>query len=115
MAKYRIDFIDLIQSVNVPEQEATNVNDKYIDGRVEAWNDVIALIDSLKKLKAVYFTRKTFSGIPNMAARVKAIQNHCDQNGIRFCLLETPARFANAAKQQMWIDTIIHQTTCLNS
>lgn len=112
IAAHKIDFADLIESVNVPAGQQGNILDTYIDGLVYHWKDIIALINTLQKLKAVYFTRKTFTGIPNIKIRILAIQDHCTQQNIRFCLLETPARFANAAKQQQWIDTITNQNTC---
>lgn len=113
MSQYKVDFADLIASVDVPEGQEGNVDDVFIDGKVEAWKDIIALIDQLPKLEAVYFTRKTFANIPNIQAQITSINIHCHFNGIRFCLLPTPARFANAAKQEQWRDTIINQLTCL--
>ncbi|HRG59985.1 MAG TPA: hypothetical protein PK323_13605 [Bacteroidia bacterium] len=112
MQQYRIDFADLIHSVDVPVNQADNFDDSFIDGQVNQWSDIIALIDSLSNLRAVYFTRKTFAGITNIHAQINAIQSHCIQTDIRFCLLQTPARFANEAKQQQWIDTIINQISC---
>jgi G:T/U-mismatch repair DNA glycosylase len=113
MVKYKIDFADLIASVDVEEGQHANFLDTYIDPRVETWKNIIELITQLPKLKAVYFTRKTFGGIPNIHNKIIEIINHCQQVGIRFCLLETPARFVNADKQQQWISTIINQRTCL--
>ena len=112
MQKYRIDFADLIHAIEVPEDQVDNFDDIYIDGHVHQWKDIIALIRSLKKLRAVYFTRITFGGIPNIHNQINAIQAHCIQTNIRFCLLQTPARFASVAKQQQWIDTIINQISC---
>ena len=112
MQKYRIDFADLIHAIEVPEDQVDNFDDIYIDGHVHQWKDIIALIRSLKKLRAVYFTRITFGGIPNIHNQINAIQAHCIQTNIRFCLLQTPARFASVAKQQQWIDTIIIQISC---
>ncbi len=112
MHQYRIDFADLIHSVEVPVNQSDNFDDIYIDGQVIQWKNIIALINSLNNVSAVYFTRKTFGGIPNIHAQINAIQTHCIQRNIRFCLLETPARFANVAKQQQWIDTIINQINC---
>ena len=108
MELYKIDFADLIQSVEVPEGTQTNVDDAYIDGFATQWNAVIPLIDSLESLNAVYFTRKTFVGIPNIKERVLAIENHCLKARIRFHCLETPARFANLAKQRQWKDVIVN-------
>jgi hypothetical protein len=115
MAGQKVDFTDLIESVNVPVGQQANVLDSYIDGLVHQWKDVVTLISSLPKLKAVYFTRKTFARIPNITARIITIQNHCVQRNIRFCVLETPARYANVTKQQQWIDTIINQVTCIQA
>lgn len=113
MIQYKIDFADLIASVQVPAGQQANFLDTYLDPRVQTWKNIIALINSLPKLKAVYFTRKTFGGIPNIHGQIIAIRNHCQLNKIRFCLLETPSRYANDAKQQQWIETIVNQTTCL--
>lgn len=114
MAAHRLDFADLILSVNVPAGQQANYEDSYIDDKVVAWKNIVALLLVLQNLKAVYFTRKTFGDIPNIAAAIDVIRSHCNQNNIRFCLLETPARFANAAKQQQWIDTIINQNVCIS-
>ncbi len=108
MQQYRIDFADLIHSVDVSLNQINNFKDSYIDSRVHQWKNIIALINSLNNIKAVYFTRKTFQGISNINMQIKAIQARCVQRDIRFSLLKTPARFANAAKQQQWIDTIVN-------
>ena len=113
MAEYKIDFADIIRGLDIPDRTEANVDDDFIDGHVSEWKDVIQLVDTLPNLNAVYFTRKTFSGIPNMKTRVVAIAQHLTDKGIRFCKLETPARFYSDGKQQQWIDTIIAQTTCL--
>jgi G:T/U-mismatch repair DNA glycosylase len=113
MATYKIDFADLIDSLEVPEGEEANVDDDFIDGHVKQWKDIIDLIETLPNLKEVYFTRKTFNGIPNMKSQVNLVANHCKQRGIRICKLETPARHFSDEKQQQWIDSIVLQTTCL--
>lgn len=113
MKTYKIDFADLIQSLDVPSGEESNVDDDFIDSHVEHWKDIITLITTLPELKEVYFTRKTFNGIPNLRAQVKLIADHCAVHEIRFCKLETPARFYNPEKQQQWLDTIILRTSCL--
>ena len=106
MEQYKIDFADVIHSVNVPEDQLNNLLDTYIDEHVHEWKDIILLIGRLKKLKAVYFTRKTFTGINNISDQISAIRQQCNRNGIRFCLLETPARYFNATKQQLWTNSI---------
>lgn len=100
--KHKIDFIDLISVVSVDEGQEANYNDDYIDGRVIDWRNVIAEIDNLKNIKRVCFTRKTYSGIPNMKQRIEEIQQHCIENGIIFQSLLTPARFYNENKQSEW-------------
>jgi hypothetical protein len=34
---------------------------------------------------------------------------------IRFCKLETPAKYYDETKQKQWIDTIVKQTTCMRA
>ena len=113
MATYKIDFADLIHSIDVPEGEEDNVDDTFIDTHVHEWKNVIDLLKTLPRLKAVYFTRKTFNGISNMRVQINLIAGYCRQHNIRFCKLETPARFHSPEKQQQWIDTIVLQNTCL--
>lgn len=113
MQKHKVGFSDLIHTLDVPEGEETNTEDTFVDGHVSQWNNIISLIDSLPALKAVYFTRKTFNGIPNLKVQVTAVAAYCKQKGIRMCKLETPARHFSVEKQQQWIDTIVLQRTCL--
>ena len=113
MQAQKIGFADLIDALEVPEGEETNTDDTFVDSNVLQWNDIISLIDSLPDLTAVYFTRKTFNGIPNLKVQMGLIAAHCKQKGIRTCKLETPARHFSEEKQQQWIDTIVRQTTCL--
>lgn len=113
MATYKIDFADLIDSIDVPEGEEANVDDNFIDTHVNQWKDIIGLINMLPNLNAVYFTRKTFNGIVNMKVQIMQVANYCKQKNIRFCKLETPARFHSPEKQQQWVDTIVLKSTCL--
>jgi G:T/U-mismatch repair DNA glycosylase len=113
MARHNIDFVDLIASVNVPAGDEANYLDTYLDDKVVEWKSISNLIAGLPNLNAVYFTRKTFANTPNIHNQIIDIRNYCIQHNIRFCLLETPARFANANKQQQWTDIIINQITCL--
>jgi G:T/U-mismatch repair DNA glycosylase len=112
---YLIDFVDLIDSLEVAEGEESNVDDDFIDGHVLKWKEINQIIETLPNLKAVYFTRKTFNGIPQMKAKILIIEQYCRLKGIRFCKLETPSRFTSAEKQQMWIDTILLQKICLRA
>ena len=102
--KHNIDLIDLISAVEVEDGQETNYYDTYIDDKVVEWRGIISEIDKLKNLKRVCFTRKTFSGIPNMKKRIEAIQEHCQKKGIYFKALTTPARFYRQDKQDEWSD-----------
>lgn len=102
--KNKIGFIDLISEVNVEEGNEDNYSDIYIDSRVTEWNDVIGKMKELKNLKKVCFTRKTFSKIPNIKQKIKAIEETCKQRKIKFSVLISPARYYNDRKQQEWND-----------
>ena len=103
----KIDFIDIISEVNVDEGEDANFYDGYLDGNVSVWRDVIEEIANLKQLKRVCITRKTFSDVPNMKAKINQIEACCHANGIQFQCLPTPARFYNADKQQLWSNFLL--------
>lgn len=107
--KYKIRLVDVIEEVSVDEGEETNYNDIYIDNKVTKWRDIITLINGLPHLKKVCFTRKTFAGIPNIRKHIEEIQRHCENKGIEFKALPTPARFYNIAKQQVWTDFFAHR------
>lgn len=113
MAAHKVDFADLIHGIKVPAGEERNVDDAFIDSSATEWKDILTIIDSLPRLKAVYFTRKTFNGIPNTKKQLSAIAAHCQEKGIRICKLETPAKFYSPEKLQQWKDTIISRKTCL--
>jgi G:T/U-mismatch repair DNA glycosylase len=113
MLKYKIDFADLIATLDVPEGEENNLDDTFIDTHASEWKDIPALIAGLSHLKAVYFTRKTFNGIANTKKQIALTAQYCLENKIRFCKLETPAKFFSPEKQQQWIDTIVKQKTCM--
>ncbi len=113
MAKYHIDFADIIKTVDLPDGLEAEAEDDAADAYVLEWNDVITMVDALPNLKALYFTRKTFNSLPNIKAQVMPLAQHCRQKGIRFCKLETPARHYSDSKLQQWKDTIVAQTTCL--
>lgn len=113
MLRHKIDFADLIHAIEVPEGEERNTDDAFIDAQATEWKDIRALIDSLPKLKAVYFTRKTFNGIPNTKKRLGLIAAYCREKNIRICKLETPAKFYSPEKLQQWKDTMVNKITCL--
>lgn len=98
----KIDFIDLILQIEVENGQETNYFDSYLDSRKIEWREIITEIKKLKSLKRVCFTRKTFSGIPNMQNRIEAIQVYCEKNNILFKALTTPARYYSEDKQAEW-------------
>lgn len=115
MDKYKIDFADIIETIDVPEGEENNLDDTFIDNHAFEWKNINILIDSLPNLKAVYFTRKTFNGIANAKQQIMQIAKYCHQKNVRFCKLETPAKYYDDTKQKQWIDTIVKQTTCMRA
>jgi G:T/U-mismatch repair DNA glycosylase len=96
----KFDFIDLIAEVHV--EQPGNYADSYIDKNITAWNDIISAAERLQYLNKICFTRKTFSGIPNMKKRIETIKEFCKQKSITFQCLPTPARFYRADKQEEW-------------
>jgi len=106
--KYKIDLTDLIEEIKVEEGQEANYYDGYIDNKVNRWKNIIAIIDTLPNLKRVCFTRKTFSDIPNMKAKLAEIQKYCDIKGIEFKALTTPARFYREDKQTEWTNFLIN-------
>ncbi len=68
----KIDFIDLISEIVV--EDASNYNDDYLDNKEIVWRDVVAEIEKLPNIKRVCFTRRSFSGIPNMKFRIGEIE-----------------------------------------
>lgn len=102
ITRCKIAFIDLISEIEVEEGQEVNYSDHYLDTRPIIWTHVIEVIDNLPDLKRVCFSRRTFSGIPNMAQRVNEIALHCKKKGLHFQLLTTPARFYSEAKQIEW-------------
>lgn len=105
--KHRIDFIDLIAKVKVDEGQEDNVNDHYIDHRVDEWRDVISEMKKLPTLKKVCLTRKSFADVPNIKVKVLEIQEYCQQENIPFQILSTPARFYNLTKQAEWTSFLL--------
>jgi len=100
--KHKIDLIDLIEEIQVEEDQQANYLDSYIDMKVTTWRDVISIIQTLKNLKRVCFSRKTFSGIPKMKKQIEIIQAYCEESNILFKVLPTPSRFYSSDKQIAW-------------
>lgn len=113
MKKYNVDFADVIRSLEVEWGDEEITEDDFIDSHAHEYSELITLVDSLPNLKAVYFTRKTFNGIPGIKAKMNELAQHCITKNIRFCKLDTPARHFSDEKQKQWIDTIVLQKTCL--
>jgi len=101
MKKYKIDFVDLINQIEVKNGQGNNYSDNYIDSRVTRWKNIINIIEN-GKIKKVYFTRKTFSGISNIKTEINQIKDYCIENNIKFRYLPTPARFKNEDKLNQW-------------
>lgn len=112
MKDKKVDFMDVIHSIEVEEGDDTNAEDGFIDSSVHEWTDLESVVNSLPKLKAVYFTRKTFNSIPNVRTQVVSLAKFCAEKNIRFCKLDTPAKYFDAGKQKQWKDTIVTQKTC---
>lgn len=108
--KHHIDFIDLIEEIEVENGKEDDYSDKYIDGKVTHWRNIIDVIDNLPKLKKVCITRKTFSGVPNIKLYVENIQQHCIKNKIFFTALLTPARFYSNNKQIEWTNFLLNDS-----
>lgn len=98
----KIGFLDIIQEVEMESGNETNYADSFIDRRVTKWTDFEVFINKYSAIKKVYFTRKTFSGIPNMEERIGLIKKICQSRNIGFFILPTPARFENQEKLNEW-------------
>lgn len=100
--RHHLDFIDLIEELEVDIGQECNYNDDYIDGRVKSWFDVKAEIEKLTRLEKVCFTRRSFSQIPNLRSKIAEIEQLCREKDIRFAYLTTPSRFYSKAKEEEW-------------
>jgi len=114
IGKYKIDLIDLIEEIQVDSGQEANYDDSYIDSKVIRWRNVMEVIDNLSNLKRVCFTRKTFLDIPHMKSQIDSIKKQCDDKGISFKALITPARFYNINKQSEWTDFLLNDNTTLS-
>lgn len=110
--KHLIGFHDIIVTIGKSENTDKLYADKDLDNSVLEYSDTINLFRSLKNLNEVYFTRKSFGGIPNIANRIAEIRNYCVENNIRFSLLPTPSRYITEKKIEGWKECIIYKTKC---
>ncbi len=103
--KHKIDFIDIVEAVNVSKGKEGIRGDSYIDKNVVRWKDVNAEIKSLPNLKVVCFTRETFDGIQNIKKKVCEVIDFCKQKNISFEFLISPSparRIKKEEKQKEW-------------
>ncbi len=93
--RHKIDFTDLIETIDMPEEDAANYRDVNLDKYLNKANrtDVKAEIARLKHLKKVCFTRKTFSGLPHIQAKTEEVKQFCEERKITFEYLPSPANY----------------------
>ncbi len=82
-----IDFIDLIETVEVDNGREGSRSDAYIDS----------------KIKRACFTRKTFLNIPEIKIKIVAVSEYLKTRAIRFEYIVSPARYYSADKQSEWM------------
>lgn len=100
---HRIDFVDLIAEINVDREN--DYSDRYISNAItKAW-DIASEIESLRALKAAFFTRKTFSDVPRIRQLAGNAVAQLTKKRVAIDYLPTPARFINQAKQREWNET----------
>jgi G:T/U-mismatch repair DNA glycosylase len=106
LQRRKIDFIDIISAVQIERGKGGVRDDRYIDNKVLNWReDLIPEIDKLPHLQRVGFTRKTFSGIPNIKQYIEEIARTLKKSrSIELKYLVSPARFYNKKKQDVWTD-----------
>jgi G:T/U-mismatch repair DNA glycosylase len=102
----RIDFIDVISAVDIDHGQETNRADKYIDGRVLQWRDVVAELEKLHSLKQIYFTRKKSTEVKGISQQFGLIESYLATRNISCVFIATPARFWNEQKQLKWNDAL---------
>jgi G:T/U-mismatch repair DNA glycosylase len=104
----KIDFIDIIEAIEVETDKADNYADDFIDNKIIKLRNVIAEFRKLKDIKKVGFSRKTFDcNIPQIKKEKEKIENFCKENRIYFQALSTPSRSNNVKKQKEWTDFLI--------
>jgi len=106
--QHHIDFIDIINEVQVEEGQETNYADDYLDDKVVEWNPIIEELPSLNNLQRVCFTRKTFAGVPNIKQQVDILATYFDQRNIPFVCLLSPARIYSQEKQKQWTQFLLN-------
>ncbi len=102
--KHKISFIDLFQEINVEENIKMNFSDTFLESKINSckWTDIIFTIKNNPLINKVCFTRKSFSGIPEIKNSIQLVENYCNKNNIKFEYLVTPARFYSENKLNLW-------------
>lgn len=100
--KYKIGFVDLIEEISIEDDSDISYSDKELDRMCKKWTDFELFVVKYPNIKAVYFTRKSFQGIPNMEKQIEWIRKFCQYKNINFFMLPTPARFENQDKLNEW-------------
>ncbi len=98
-----IELSDLILRVEMSQENICSYGDDKLTNVIAYNTDNIIKNLSKGKTKAVYFTRKTFDkSVENIKNEIYKIIEYCEQNGIKFRFLPTPARFYNEKKLDEW-------------
>lgn len=100
--KYRIGFVDLIKEIYIDDDFKITYSDIELDNVNKKWTDFESFVNLYPKIKKVYFTRKSFQGIPNIEKQIMLIHGICHSKNIEFFMLPTPARFENQDKLNEW-------------
>ncbi|WP_375786306.1 hypothetical protein ACE10Z_01110 [Bradyrhizobium sp. Pha-3] len=103
----RIDFIDLIASVEVKRGREGVRSDVFIDSKVRSWTDVIREVDELSELRRVCFTRKTFYKIPEIKNQIETLSERLRGRAIKLTCLVSPARYYSCGKQKEWTEFLM--------
>jgi hypothetical protein len=109
----KVDFADIISELDETHPRyGKGFGDEVLDATASRWTDLEMLAGHLPELEAVYFLRKTLNRVPRMENRIAEIRNHCVENKIRFCLLESTLRCNVEKTIQGWKDAMICKKIC---
>lgn len=98
-----MELSDLILSVELREEDICNYSDDKLTNVIEYNTGYIIKSLAKGRTKEVYFTRKSFDkSVENIKKEIYKIKEYCEQNGIKFRFLPTPARFYNERKLEEW-------------
>jgi G:T/U-mismatch repair DNA glycosylase len=100
----RIDFIDIIEEIEVEEEHACKREDKYIDGKVTQWRNVSGELQKLSSLKRACFTRSTFKDVHNIKEEVYKLNKYLETRKLQLWLMRTPAWYPHKDEQSLWIN-----------